>query len=66
MCVHKVDCDCKVTLMDENDNAMIYFMPRMGTCDATTNMSVAGNMINMAVLQNFFNDRKETHCCHSH
>ena len=56
MCVHKVDCDCKVTLMDENDNAMIYFMPRVGTCDATTNMSVAGNMINMAVLQNFFND----------
>ena len=56
MCLHHVDCSCILKLWSKGGQLQQYFTPKMATCDLPQITTDIRTVINLAVIQHFFND----------
>jgi len=56
MCTHEISCNCVLRTWNKDGEVEIVFLPKMANCEKHNEETITRNLVNLAVLQHFFND----------
>jgi len=56
MCTHQIRCDCVLRTWSKDGEVEMAYLPKTASCDTHDPVTITRNIVNLAVLQHFFND----------
>jgi len=56
MCTHEISCDCVFRTWNKDGEIEMVFLPKMASCEKHNAETITRSLVNLAVLQHFFND----------
>jgi len=56
MCTHEIGRDCLLRTWNKDGEVEMFYSRKMATCGVHNPVTITRNIVNLAVLQHFFND----------